>query len=743
VKQRFLRAGIISLVVTLVASLGIVLVTVFDDGADLSYRTLDYDATITADGDLKVTQHIDMKLLKRTDDDDNVRPWKQLYQQYRLTANLSDISDITVKNVTDGTTYTQTDPKLPSEVSSAQWDSDYADHWYIADVSDGESSPRSYTPGADALDPGSYSHSKTVEIGWNIPATTKADSLRFDVGFIMHDVATKWDDIASLQWEPFGKSNQVPIGTVTGTVRFPEGITASDSWVWLHTERTSETSRNSDGSFAFKAYNVNVGDYLDVVAAFDAAEAGNIARTEPGSRLPSLKRSEAQQERQWQDQQRAAAIHRIMLWVATILVGLALCIWAIRAVLVSNKSSQYHGPIEYWRDQPGLSPASAAKLIDIVDQAPGNESNRQLTATMLSLAVKKAIAIYPGPADMYRGVDMSQTTPVGLSQMIAADPGKMNAATLTSTIVILPMAIDGSPNAGQLGLSQSEDALLDLLIAISHRVGCPVFDLVQMKESCKDWQEGYKELEKFTNSCSVEFTLLDAAHSSVWQWLTGGLLTALLGCCSIAVNISIGYLVAGLITGIPLLLVGVFCTMAGAHYMLTERGQEYAGKCLGLKRYMQDFSDFSDRGTADLTLWDWYMVYAAAFGISEKVMQELAKAYPQVSDPAWLDANASATLFYWSYRPYGWYGHRYYDDGAFPGGAGGTGSGPVPAFGGSSFAAGFSDIGSQLSSGFADITSTISAAAPSSSSGGSGGSGFGGGFGGSSGGSGGGSFGGR
>ena len=35
------------------------------------------------------------------------------------------------------------------------------------------------------------------------------------------------------------------------------------------------------------------------------------------------------------------------------------------------------------------------------------------------------------------------------------------------------------------------------------------------------------------------------------------------------------------------------------------------------------------------------MVYAAAFGISDRGMRGLAKANPQVNDPAWLDANAS------------------------------------------------------------------------------------------------------
>lgn len=90
----------------------------------------------------------------------------------------------------------------------------------------------------------------------------------------MHDVATKWKDVATFQWEPFGENNQVPIGTVTGTVHFPKGVTASNSWTWLHTEQTSETGRTKDGSFTFTVNDVKSGEYLDVVAAFDAAKAG-------------------------------------------------------------------------------------------------------------------------------------------------------------------------------------------------------------------------------------------------------------------------------------------------------------------------------------------------------------------------------------------------------------------------------------------------------------------------------------
>lgn len=91
---------------------------------------------------------------------------------------------------------------------------------------------------------------------------------------------------------------------------------------------------------------------------------------------------------------------------------------------------------------------------------------------------------------------------------------------------------------------------------------------------------------------------------------------------------------------------------------LTDNGQYLAGQVLGLKHYMEDFSEFKDRGVADMTLWGRYMVYATAFGISEKAMKQMLKAYPQLADPNWLDANASDSLLYWSYRSW-YFNHRY------------------------------------------------------------------------------------
>lgn len=138
---------------------------------------------------------------------------------------------------------------------------------------------------------------------------------------------------------------------------------------------------------------------------------------------------------------------------------------AVRGVISSNREATYHGGIEYWRESPQVSPASAAHLIDVVDDSKGEQSSRAMTATVLALVVKKALAVYPGPADMYRGIDLSRANAADMARMISSDPSRASAASSTSTLVILPQALS---HRETLGLSRSEEACLQRLIVFPH-----------------------------------------------------------------------------------------------------------------------------------------------------------------------------------------------------------------------------------------------------------------------------------
>ena len=123
-------------------------------------------------------------------------------------------------------------------------------------------------------------------------------------------------------------------------------------------------------------------------------------------------------------------------------------------------------------------------------------------------------------------------------------------------------------------------------------------------------------------------------------------------------------------------------------------------------RYMEDFSEFGDRGVFDTVLWGRYMVYAAAFGISDKLMEQMERAYPQLADPEWANVHASNDgLVYWSARRRAMRARG----GAFGMHAGGS-------------------FGSMVSNSFSSVGSTIRDAMPQSSSSGSRSSGGGGSF---------------
>ena len=156
-------------VITAIAALLATFIIVFgDDDAAMSYRSLDYEVTVQPDGDLEITQHVDLRLNEREDDDDNTVPWKQLYQQYRLNPdNLTAITGVSVTNASTGETYAQTDPRTPSGIGDDEWNTSYARHWYIADVTDGADDPQPYAPGDD------IGEERVVEIGWNIPVTVE------------------------------------------------------------------------------------------------------------------------------------------------------------------------------------------------------------------------------------------------------------------------------------------------------------------------------------------------------------------------------------------------------------------------------------------------------------------------------------------------------------------------------------------------------------------------------------------
>ena len=81
----------------------------------------------------------------------------------------------------------------------------------------------------------------------------------------------------------------------------------------------------------------------------------------------------------------------------------------------------------------------------------------------------------------------------------------------------------------------------------------------------------------------------------------------------------------------------------------TQEGVDEQDKWKAFKKYMEDFSLLKEKNVPDLAIWEKYLVYATAFGISEKVIKELKIVYPDFDN---YDYNIYPTIFIMSHMDF-------------------------------------------------------------------------------------------
>ena len=76
----------------------------------------------------------------------------------------------------------------------------------------------------------------------------------------------------------------------------------------------------------------------------------------------------------------------------------------------------------------------------------------------------------------------------------------------------------------------------------------------------------------------------------------------------------------------------VIAKLSGKLNILTQTGVDEKNKWDAFQKYMEDFSLLKEKEIPALVLWEKYLVFATAFGISEKVLKQLKIVYPQIDD---------------------------------------------------------------------------------------------------------------
>lgn len=65
------------------------------------------------------------------------------------------------------------------------------------------------------------------------------------------------------------------------------------------------------------------------------------------------------------------------------------------------------------------------------------------------------------------------------------------------------------------------------------------------------------------------------------------------------------------------------------NWYLNENGIQDLRQLLGLKKYLEDFTIINEREAVEVEIWDDYLIYAALFGIADKVAKDFKDIYPK------------------------------------------------------------------------------------------------------------------
>ncbi|MDU2585057.1 MAG: DUF2207 domain-containing protein, partial [Anaerococcus prevotii] len=70
----------------------------------------------------------------------------------------------------------------------------------------------------------------------------------------------------------------------------------------------------------------------------------------------------------------------------------------------------------------------------------------------------------------------------------------------------------------------------------------------------------------------------------------------------------------------------------GSELEVTPKGIKLYENLIKFRNYLEDYSLIEERGIEEVHIWDYFLIYAAIFGISDKVFKNLEKTYPNYSN---------------------------------------------------------------------------------------------------------------
>lgn len=550
---------------------------------------LDYQVTVNKDGSMKVVETWDI----------NVSKTNTLFKNFNLSkTKYGDITDVKVVDLDTGKELKQ----IYNEMYHVT-----KDCYYALEV-----------------------QKNKFEIAWGIGMDDKSGNKRYQVSYVVQDVATDYKDVQEIYWQFLAKNqNAVPVKKVTGTITLPEEVSNIDNLrVWGHGQLNGDIQKVSKNKVEFKVDNLQPNAMLEIRVV---TEDKMFDVTESKVRNYNYLNTILDEETGWSQEANLASENVKNTWkILGVIYLMIILIFILKIVKYTRINKEKNSKIvkkriKYYRDIPrenDSTPTEAAYLFNFhKERLSTKKIQRQaVSATLLDLCLKKIISLKVKDNDVY-------------VKILQKDLSNLQKDELAIFNLIEKASRDKEEfEINELNTYANKE-YYKYSKYINDMVNSARNKLYELKLIDKANERNYR---KYQNAEAKNLIV-----KNLYEWFVVAFVISILPVFESRMIQAFGLGYKNIFLTILVALCPLICIMLyswkmqekikGKIAVLTQAGSDEKAEWKGLANFMEDFSLLDERELPELVLWEKYLVYATAFGIADKVIEQIKAKYPEVA----------------------------------------------------------------------------------------------------------------
>ena len=550
--------------------------------ATLELNELDFDVQVNVDGSMNVTETWNIYISEIN----------TLFKTFKKdSSKYSGITDVTVKDLTADKELS----KINEEMYHVTKDCYYA-----------------------------LTNSKGMfEIAWGVGLDDDYDTRRYQISYKVQDAIAKYDDYSELYWQFIGKDFEIDAKKLTGTILLPMNAENKEEIrVWGHTQQLNGeiyATANNKIEFTINRYSSG-NNYVEVRTLIPNYMITSSNRTYSGNILNSV----IEEETKWADEANARRElkNKIVYAIAGILIIFSVYFLIkvfkkIRRLKKLDKKIKPSTKLEYFRELP-YEDATPAEALFVLTSGMNKNFSASFSANILDLCLKKYITLEVVKKD---GIMKSDIVKISLLD-------KSSEALKEDEKLTLEFLKEVAKENNEL-TTKDITKYLEKHTSRVEKLNKELEKIIENAETVNGnySKENYNNMNKYGGICAIYM---------VFAFFMIPITISLTEISNLLIISTIPLLVTLIVNAI---ILGI---MSAKVNVFTQKGVDEKEQWKAFKKYMEDFSLLKDKEIPSLVVWEKYLVFATAFGISEKVLKQLKVVYPEIT-------NMDSAMYTYSY----------------------------------------------------------------------------------------------